>query len=57
MQDALFWVSFIVAITVAAALIPDDGHAPAFALFASAIYLVGLLVHAAVARRQPVNSR
>jgi MFS family permease len=56
-QDALFWVSFIVAITVAAALIPDDGHAPAFALFASAIYLVGLLVHAVVARRQPVNSR
>ena len=28
-QDALFWVAFIVAITVAALLIPDDGRAPA----------------------------
>ena len=27
-QDALFWVAFIVSITAAAALIPDDGHAP-----------------------------
>ena len=56
-QDALFWVSFILSITVAAALIPDDGHAPAFALFGSALYLMGLLVHAVVARRQPANSR
>ena len=28
-QDALFWVAFIVSITVAASLIPDDGRAPA----------------------------
>ena len=32
-QDALFWVAFIVSITVAATLIPDDGHAPTFVLF------------------------
>jgi MFS family permease len=56
-QDALFWVSFIVSITVAATLIPDDGHAPAFALFGSLLYLMGLLVHAVVARRQPANNR
>ena len=56
-QDALFWVSFIVSITVAATLIPDDGHAPAFALFGSVLYLMGLLVHAVVARRQPANNR
>ena len=56
-QDALFWVSFIVSITVAAILIPDDGHAPAFVVFGSALYLTGLLVHAVVARRQPANSR
>ena len=48
---ALFWVSFIVSVTVAAAFIPDDGHAPVFALFGSLIYLVGLLVHSLVGRR------
>ena len=31
-QDAVFWVAFIVSITVSATLIPDDGHAPAFVL-------------------------
>lgn len=56
-QDALFWVSFIVSITVAAILIPDDGHAPVFALFGSVLYLVGLMVHAVVARRRPANNR
>jgi MFS family permease len=56
-QDALFWVSYIVSITVAAALIPADGHAPAFALFGSVIYLIGLVVHSIVGRRgQPANN-
>jgi MFS family permease len=55
-QDALFWVSFIVSITVAATLIPDDGHAPWFVVFGSVLYLMGLLVHAVVARRQPAYS-
>lgn len=50
-QDALFWVSFIVAITVAGMVIPDDGHAPVFALFGSVLYLVGLAVHGIVGRR------
>jgi hypothetical protein len=55
-QDALFWVSFIIAITVAAALIPADGHAPMFVVFGSVIYLVGLVVHSIVGRRaQPVK--
>jgi hypothetical protein len=57
-QDALFWVSFIVAITVAAILIPDDGHAPLFVVFGSVLYLIGLLVHATFmrsARRQPAR--
>ena len=57
-QDALFWVSFIVANTVAAALIPADGYAPVFVVFASALYLVGLVVHSVVGRRgQPVSVR
>jgi hypothetical protein len=51
-QDALFWVSFIAAVTVSAAFIPDDGHAPAFALFGSVIYLMGMLVHSLVGRRR-----
>jgi MFS family permease len=56
-QDALFWVSFIVSITAAATLIPDDGHAPAFVLFGSVLYLVGLGTHSFLGRRgQPANS-
>ena len=54
-QDALFWVAFIVSITVAAILIPDDGHAPLFVVFGSLLYLIGLLVHATVARREPAR--
>lgn len=50
-QDALFWVSFIAAVTVAAVFIPPDGHAPAFALAGSVLYLIGLGVHGVVARR------
>ncbi len=50
-QDALFWVAFVVAITVSATLIPDDGRAPAFVLFGSVLYLAGLAVHSVVGRR------
>jgi Major Facilitator Superfamily len=57
-QDALFWVAYIVSITVAATLIPDDGHAPTFVLFGSLLYLTGLAIHSIVGRRgQPANSR
>lgn len=51
-QDSLFWVAFIVAISGAAFVIPPDGHSAALALLGSAIYLVGLAVHATVARRR-----
>ena len=57
-QDALFWVAFIVSITVAATVIPDDGHAPGFVLFGSALYLLGLVIHSILGRRgQPANGR
>jgi Major Facilitator Superfamily len=57
-QDALFWVAFIVSITVAATVIPKDGHAPAFVLFGSAVYVLGLVIHSVIGRRgQPVNGR
>ena len=52
-QDSVFWVSFIVATMLSAAVIPADGHSPALALAGSAIYLVGLAVHAIVGRRRP----
>lgn len=51
-QDSLFWVAFIVAISGAAFVIPPDGHSTALALLGSALYLVGLAVHATVARRR-----
>jgi Major Facilitator Superfamily len=58
LQDALFWVAFIVSITVAATVIPDDGHAPGFVLFGSALYLLGLVIHSILGRRgQPANGR
>jgi len=50
-QDALFWVAFIVAITITATLIPEDGHAPTFVLVGSLLYLLGLLVHSVIGRR------
>lgn len=50
-QDALFWVAFIASITVAATFIPDDGRAPAFVLFGSALYLIGLGMHSVIGRR------
>jgi MFS family permease len=57
-QDALFWVSFIVSITLGAALIPADGHAPEFALVGSVLYLAGLATHSLLGRRaEPANNR
>ncbi len=50
-QDALFWMAFIVAITAAAAVIPPDGHSAALALAGSVIYLAGLAAHARLGRR------
>jgi MFS family permease len=50
-QDSLFWVSFISAIAVAAAVIPPNGHAPALAVCGAAVYLVGLIAHTMIGRR------
>lgn len=51
-QDSLFWLSFIIAVTGAAAVIPADGHAPLLAVAASALYLAGLTSHAIIGRRR-----
>jgi len=50
-QDSLFWVAFIVAITGAAAVIPADGHSPALAVAGTGLYLAGLAAHAVMGRR------
>ncbi len=50
-QDALFWMSSIVAITLAATVIPADGHEPALVVAGSVVYLAGLAIHAGVGRR------
>jgi len=50
-QDALFWVAFIISITIAAVFVPADGYAPAFALCAAGLYFVGFVVHSIVGRR------
>jgi len=58
-QDALFWVAFVAAITMSAAIIPVDGHSPALVAAGAAVYLAGLAVHAAVGRSRaaPGNGR
>jgi len=50
-QDALFWMSFIVALTAAAAIIPADGYSPGLVVAGSVLYLLGFALHAGVARR------
>jgi MFS family permease len=49
-QDALFWMSFILAMVLAATVIPPDGHEPALALAGVGLYLTGLAAHAAIGR-------
>lgn len=51
-QDSVFWFSFVGALTVAAAIMPADGHAPGLALAGSGVYLVGLLAHYTIGRRK-----
>jgi MFS family permease len=55
-QDALFWMSFIIALTAAAAVIPADGRSAGLVVAGSVVYLVGLAVHAGVARRAQARS-
>ena len=50
-QDSLFWMSFIVAVAAAAAIIPADGYEPALAIGGVGVYLAGLALHASIGRR------
>ncbi|HXO57662.1 MAG TPA: MFS transporter, partial [Mycobacterium sp.] len=49
-QDSLFWVAFIAAITAAAIVIPSNGHSPVLIAAGAAVYLCGLAVHSVVGR-------
>jgi MFS family permease len=49
-QDSLFWVAFLAAITTAATVIPADGHSPALIVAGGVVYLCGLAAHSVVGR-------
>jgi hypothetical protein len=49
-QDSLFWVAFVAAITACAATIPVDGHSPALVVAGAVVYLLGLAAHAVIGR-------
>jgi len=51
-QDALFWMTFILAVAAAAAVIPSDGHAPGLVVAGSVLYLAGMAAHAVLGRRR-----
>jgi Major Facilitator Superfamily len=48
-QDALFWMAFIAAITAAAAFIAPDGHSPGLVVAGVVLYLIGLGAHMLIA--------
>ncbi|WP_293055832.1 MFS transporter [Mycobacterium sp.] len=50
-QDALFWVAFIGAVTAAAMIVPVNGQAPLLALGGVMLYLCGLAAHAVLGRQ------
>jgi MFS transporter len=50
-QDAVFWISFVIALAAAAALIRSDGHSPGLVVAGAAVYLIGFAAHAAIVRR------
>jgi MFS family permease len=54
-QDSVFWLSFIAATTVSAAVMPPNGHSTVLALAGSLIYLAGLALHAVVGRRRAIS--
>ena len=55
-QDAVFWLSFIIATTAAAAVIHPDGMSPVLAVAGSVVYLIGLAAHATLGRRRELPS-
>jgi hypothetical protein len=54
-QDSLFWMAFILAMTLAASVIPADGHQPGLVVAGVVVYLVGLAAQAIIGRRAPAS--
>jgi hypothetical protein len=52
-QDSLFWMAFILAITASASVIPADGRSSTLIACGAAVYLLGLAAHAALGRGAP----
>ncbi|MGK2882742.1 MAG: MFS transporter [Mycobacterium sp.] len=50
-QDSIFWVAFIAAMTMAAAVIPPNGMSRGLALAGVGVYLAGLCLHTLIVRR------
>ncbi len=51
-QDALFWIAFVGAITVAAAFIAPDGHSPELIAAGVVLYLAGLAANTLIVGRR-----
>jgi hypothetical protein len=49
-QDSLFWVAFLAAISTAAVVIPANGRSPALVVAGSIVYLCGLAAHSVIGR-------
>jgi MFS family permease len=56
LYDAVFNVTFVVAVTLAALFSPPDGRSTMLLILAGAAYLVGLLAHEWQLRRLPSGS-
>jgi hypothetical protein len=52
-QDSLFWMAFILAITASALVIPVDGRSSTLIACGAVVYLLGLAAHAALGRGAP----
>ncbi|MDH6244399.1 MFS transporter [Mycobacterium sp. OTB74] len=52
-QDSLFWMAFILAITASASVIPADGRSSTLIACGAAVYVLGLAAHAALGRGAP----
>jgi hypothetical protein len=52
LQDALFNVTYVVAIALAATVVAPDGRSPGLVFVAAAVYVLGLLAHLLVSHRR-----
>jgi hypothetical protein len=55
LYDTLFNIVQVAAVSVAAAVVPVDGHSPGLLLFATVMYLVGALGYLFAVRRNDVE--